>query len=973
VIAFVALLGVVSYIQTSRLFQQEQTLYEHPLRVKEAIDDIKIDILSTRVGIRDFVLAETDSKKQQAKYAVGLSLDDIQNQFDLLYELYLGPASDVDSAYTSFVTWKIATESRIESATPDNIQDTIKSLGDQGEVGILRIQLLSDIGVIDDFANNKTNELNTNFITYYQSLNTQRIALVAAILVISTLISIYLIQAIRKPLFELNHEIKQFRLGDLDARSHYSRDNEFGTLSSSFNAMADTIQLDLELSEKASGLSGVMLSQENAKSFFRYMLTELAKHLCADTAAVYLLSGDKDSFVCFDAIGLNREAREDFSAHMLEGEFGPVISTRKVRYIRQIPEDTKFRFLVANGQYTPREIMTIPIISGDEIIAIFSLTTIKEFYPHSMKLIESVIATMSARIEGILAFRTIQDMLITLEQQNRELDAQRSELAAQTTELTQQNIELDLQSSQLAEANRLKTSFLSNMSHELRTPLNSIIALSGVLSRRLANQIPEEELSYLEIVERNGKQLLSLINEILDISRIEAGREEVEITEFSLASIITEISAMLEPIATQKGIKIIWQEGNQGIRLQSDKDKCQHILQNIIGNAVKFTETGSVHISTRTNGNQLLISVVDTGIGIAKESLSTIFDEFKQADSTTSRKYGGTGLGLAIAKKYSELLGGSITVKSTVGIGTEFVISLPLYNGEAKHTSKTELLSDALPPTTIERCTEYGDGCDRKTILLIEDSEPAIIQIKDLLENSGHSILLARNASEALCLVEETIPDAIILDLLMPDIDGFQTLNLLRASERTADIPVLILTAKHITSEELGELKRNHIHQIVQKGDINRKEFLSIISKMLHPEAVEEIARPTSIIRNREKAIILIIEDNKDNMTTVEALLKDHYHILKAINGEQGIKITKQQLPDLILMDIALPGISGIDAFKEIRNTPSTHQIPVIALTASAMTQERATILAYGFEAFIAKPIHASDLLKAIGEVLYGK
>lgn len=230
----------------------------------------------------------------------------------------------------------------------------------------------------------------------------------------------------------------------------------------------------------------------------------------------------------------------------------------------------------------------------------------------------------------------------------------------------------------LIEDNQLKTSFLSNMSHELRTPLNSIIALSGVLSRSLTDKISEEESSYLDVIQRNGKQLLVLINDILDISRIESGKEVLEITQFNLCECINEVIEMIRPQILEKNLELETAKGDCHIVMTSDMKKLKHIVQNIIGNAVKFTEAGKIVISATQKNDFVSIEVLDTGIGIHKDNIPHIFDEFRQADSGTSRKYGGTGLGLTIAKKNTELLGGSISVESEEGKGSRFSIQIPI-------------------------------------------------------------------------------------------------------------------------------------------------------------------------------------------------------------------------------------------------------------------------------------------------------
>lgn len=413
---------------------------------------------------------------------------------------------------------------------------------------------------------------------------------------------------------------------------------------------------------------------------------------------------------------------------------------------------------------------------------------------------------------------------------NYQLESQKKALYEQSTELTEQNRELEIQKEQLNEVNKLKTSFLSNMSHELRTPLNSVIALSGVLSRKLETQISDEEFSYLEIIQKNGKHLLTLINDILDISRIESGREEFVISTFDLCASINEVADMIRPQLMEKDLSLELAGGDCNIIMKSDNKKLKHIIQNIIGNAVKFTEEGKITISVKRMNRHVHILIQDTGIGIRKEDFEHIFDEFKQADSGTARKYGGTGLGLAIAKKYAELLGGSIEVESEVGMGSLFTIKLPI-----ETTLDFDFVEHYETENVFMGVNVENFNIDSKniSILLVDDSDPAIIQMRDFLEESGFNVYVASNGNEALNQIQKNIPNGIILDLMMPELDGFELLKLIRNDDITANIPVLILTAKHITKEEMIFLKRNNIIQLIQKGDINKAEFIKAVTNMV--------------------------------------------------------------------------------------------------------------------------------------------
>ncbi|MDO8898961.1 MAG: ATP-binding protein, partial [Bacteroidales bacterium] len=473
-----------------------------------------------------------------------------------------------------------------------------------------------------------------------------------------------------------------------------------------------------------------------------------------------------------------------------------------------------------------------------------------------------------------------------LEVANNELEAQKNELASQTAELAEQNTELEMQKKQLDEANRLKSAFLSNMSHELRTPLNSVIALSGVLSRRLKGKIQEDEYTYLDVIGKNGKNLLYLINEILDLSRIEAGKEEIELSEFSLYEMVTEILEMLQPTAIEKDIKLLNKLPADLELIVSDRVKVRHILVNLIANAVKFTTEGQVEITLIRKYRELGIAVKDTGIGIDPEMVEVIFDEFRQADERTSRKFGGSGLGLAIAKKYSEICNGNIEVQTMPGKGSTFTLFLPIIEKTNDHFAQSGLNARNADK---ENAVKHRKN-EEITILIVEDSEPQIVQLRELLFEEGYKVLVAGNGHEALDLINQFIPDAIILDLMMPEMDGFEVLKTIR-QQFEIKIPVLILTAKHISKEELNVLKGNNINQLVQKGELNRADLLKRIESMLPIKTsfsrVEDIP---FLAKKAGDPTLLLVEDNPDNSTTIKALLGDKYFLLTAEDGISGLQ-----------------------------------------------------------------------------------
>lgn len=975
VVFCVVLLGITSFFQTRQLFLQAEKMYNHPLEVRGAIRNLDSNILSLRIGLRDLMLAETVEEKQHANQLMALSHDNALKQFDTLNNLYLGPIEDIENLYQAYFLWYTANEESKELVYQGQIDKVEEDISNHGVIGSYRHQMMEYVKTIDDFAKNKADELYVSFVDLQTTLNFQLVIIFSVILLGAILISYVLLRAIRIPLNEIIDVANRLRKGDMDARSNYDHKDEFGQVSLSFNLMASRLQHNMNLNSKITRLARVMLSQEETKSFFRLTLSSLARNSGAQMAAVYLLSKDNKTFEYYESIGLDGKAKKAFDVNSFEGEFGQSLLTHKYQIIKNIPKDTGYIFNTVGCSYIPKEILTIPVLAKNEIIAMISLGNTTEFKEQDIELIEGILDILSARVEGILANQTVKKFRDALEQQNNELDIQKTELSAQTAELIQQNAELEMQKKQLAEVSRLKTNFLSNMSHELRTPLNSVIALSGVLYRKLAEKIPQEEHSYLEVIERNGKNLLKLINDILDISRIEAGREDIDISKFNLKNCTFEIIQMLKPQAQQKGVELLYEISNN-IFIASDEDKYRHIIQNIISNAIKFTDEGKVTVTTSIVGKEKIeIRISDTGIGISEEHLPHIFDEFRQADGSTSRRFGGAGLGLAIAKKYILLLGGNITVESKVNYGTTFTVTLPLvYDAKNSYVEDDEYRFSETEAVTGELLLDIKRNSN-KTILLVEDSEPAIIQIKDLMEESGYKLLIAHNGKEAIDITKQIVPDAIILDLMMPEIDGFEVLKTLREEQRTKRLPVLILTAKHITKEELSFLKQNHIHQLIQKGAINRESLLKEVEAMMFSKKEEKsqpVRPPTELLNGKVKPLVLIAEDNIDNMTTVKALLIDEYSVIEAIDGLEAVRLTKKHKPDLVLMDISLPNIDGVQAFKIIRSTDDLKHIPIIALTASAMKHDRDRILAQGFDAFISKPIIEDDFFRIVRNSLYG-
>ncbi len=840
-LVLVIFLGITAIRQTNQIQAQGEILFNHPLQVRRAISDIDLNIKDFQLAFQKLILAENDTDKQLAIQTIDLTIANTDLKFDILRNKYLGPSADIEILNNAFTILETNIKQLSSAELSGQLNKGKEHIRPAGLIMQDCARVKSAIDVIDLFASNKAQELYDTSAKMKNELRSRLIFFVAVILLLTLLINYILMRNIRFPLDELIIATKRFHNGNMEARSMYSSKNEFGELSSSFNLLADRIEESINLNEKIVNFVSLLLSEYDAEKFFRTMLNGLVLNTGSQIAAVFLLNDDKDTFEYFGSTGADQIARKSFSANDFEGEFGAALTSHKIQHIKNIPGDTRFVFSTVSGQFIPSEIITIPVVINEEVIAIISLAGIYNYSSHSIRLLTSVQDFLCLRIEGVLAYRNAEKLTEKLLYQRNELEGQKKTLAYQSSVLIGRNVELEEQKKQLNKANQLKTNFLSNMSHELRTPLNSVIALTGVLNRRLAEKISAEELSYLEVIERNGKLLLALINDILDISRIESGREEVEISGFNINAVIADIVNMIEPIAKNQNIGLFHTGSSSEINITSDMDKCHHILQNLISNAVKFTENGKVEITAFQNGDKIAVTVTDTGIGISEDHLPYIFDQFRQADGSTSRRFGGSGLGLSIAQKYANLLGGIVEVTSSPEKGSIFTLTLP-----AKYDAATAI-------SLMESNSDYN---------------PAAEQI--------------------------------------------------------------------FTIDNAGNLPREL--QIIEGNPV-----------------------------------ILVVEDNPDNMITVKAILGNNYTILEAVNGQEGIEMANKHKPNLILMDIALPIIDGIEAFNAIRNNIKLQHIPIIALTASTMTADREVLLAYGLDAFIPKPIDDKMFFKTIKSVLYGK
>jgi adenylate cyclase len=490
------------------------------------------------------------------------------------------------------------------------------------------------------------------------------------------------------------------------------------------------------------------------------------------------------------------------------------------------------------------------------------------------------------------------------------------------------------------EANRTKSSFLANMSHELRTPLNAIIGYSEILQEDAADKGDKATAEDLQKIESAGRHLMGLINNILDLSKIEAGKMDVFIEPVDIEAVIKEVLSIVKPLADKSGniIELICPTDIGSFR--SDQTKLKQCLLNLMSNANKFTSKGALTLTVAREANAgVCFRVSDTGVGMTEEQIGRLFQAFSQADASTTKRFGGTGLGLAITKCFCTLLGGDVTVESTPGAGSTFIIRLPDDGVSAPAVVDSPALAAA------------ADG--RATVLVVDDDASVRGLLAKTLEKEGYRVIPACNGVEALALAREHRPQAITLDVMMPQLDGWGALKELKADIELRDIPVIMVTVLN----ERGMAIPLGAADFLTKP-VDRQRLTAILR--------DHCANPSG-------ASILVVEDDLPTRELLcHSLTNMGYAAYAAVNGRDGLDwLPNHPTPNLILLDLMMPEMDGFEFLRELRKQPAFVDVPVIVVTAKELTADDVRILKGQTERIITKDqTYLTELSAAVGERL---
>jgi signal transduction histidine kinase/DNA-binding response OmpR family regulator len=526
-----------------------------------------------------------------------------------------------------------------------------------------------------------------------------------------------------------------------------------------------------------------------------------------------------------------------------------------------------------------------------------------------------------AALVASLAREAPQDPFQELQHQNQELLRALEEIRTRQADLIRLNreledtnrgvvalyAELDEKADHLRRADELKSKFLSNMSHEFRSPLNSILALSGLLLNRVDGDLSGEQVQQVEYVRRAAQDLLDLVNDLLDLAKVEAGKIEAKPLEFTAADLFAALRGMLRPLLLNQSVALVFDDVAHIPQIFSDEGKVSQILRNFISNALKFTESGEVRVSAAMAGEtDVLFSVSDTGIGIAPENLDLIFQDFAQVDSPIQRRVKGTGLGLPLSKKLATLLYGEVRVESQLGVGSTFTLRIPIrYKEAASH----EVLQEP----------EWVPESGKLPVLIIEDSPPMWMMYQGFLAGSVFQPVHASTTREAEEILDRLRPAAIVLDIVLRSEDTWSFLAQLAGDSRAQGIPIVVISTVEDQAKAYHLGARDYIVKPVERIDL--------------------ISRLRTLTDQPPLNRILIIDDNEsDRYLWKRQLSEPSFLVSEACDGYEGLKKAREQKPALVILDLNMPGMNGFEVLQRLKGEGSTQNIPVVICTSRVLT-----------------------------------
>jgi len=1050
--------GINALIQLNTLSNITQDMRNHPMVVSNAVRDIENNLLRIQNNLQ-LLIYEQDNIITQNLYDSTFRLEDkIEQDFKLINDRFLGDMGDVEKAHQTFGELSSIFDEVLILVQQENYTEA-----SQLSLRISRLfieQLQVQVASMSEFAARKSEDFYSRAVMQGRRVITVTLIFLGLIMIFSTLLAFYISRGVTRRLSLLINHVEKLSQGDQEEDIQTDFGDEIGLLSNTLGGLQESlrevvahalkiadgdysgrIKLRSEKDDLARALNQMTDALKDLKDENNYSdwlktgqnllnpmiggdkeleelscqtLSVLADHVEAQVGAFYVYFPDKKNLKMLGSYAYS--SRKDVSQNFKPGEgiVGQVALERKIISITDVPEG----YLPVKsglGEESPASIIAFPLIYDNELKGVIELGRFKNWTSRDRHLFELVGESIAISINSCTTRHAMEDLLTQQRKQSRELMSQQEELKAaneeleektdrlvqseerlinqqeelqatneeleektesledQRDEINRQNRELEivkdeimLKAKDLESSSKYKSEFLANMSHELRTPLNSLMILARDLMNNRTGNLSDDDVKSAEIIYNSGSELLHLINEVLDLSKIESGKVDIEIREIDLNRLAEDLDSQFRSMAVDKDLEFIIElKDNLPGGIRSDRQKIGQILKNLLSNAIKFTSEGGVsleisasHSDLKNRVESVRFSVKDSGIGIASEHQASIFEAFKQADGSTSREFGGTGLGLSISRELAEFLGGKILLESVPGKGSEFSLIIPV-NLEKKlqgseFGKKTSELQVAFGNQflTADSTDDFVEDdrdeieLDSRCILIIEDDKVFASILRDISREEGFLTIVVPTGEAGLMMVREKKPKAVILDIKLPGISGLQVLDQLKKESSTRHIPV------HVMSGDDRRL------------DVQDKGVIGFLQKPIEKEILKELFIDLGRIIDKKVKDLLIVEDDENLRVAIEKLIgnSDVVKTSVATAGEAVNALSTGQF-DCMVLDLNLPDMSGKDLLKKIAEMDLNSVPPVIIYTGKEISYEEEFELREYASSIIIKGVNSQERL----------
>jgi signal transduction histidine kinase/HAMP domain-containing protein/CheY-like chemotaxis protein len=829
--------------------------------------------------------------------------------------------------------------------------------------------------------------------------------------------------------------------GDLTRSISVEAQGEVAELKDNINAMVQSLRETILANQQQDWLktnlariAGMMQGHRDLAVVAELIMEELAPLVGAQHGTVFLAgpgTGSETQLRLIAGYGLRADKTSPIQYQIGQSLIGQVARSKRSVVVANLPEGY-LKISSGLGEAPPANLAIVPILFEDQVLGVIELASFTIFSPVQTDFLEQLTETLGVNFNTIIAnARTdalleesqrlaselqarseeLQAQQVELQRSNADLEDKAALLAAQNRDIETKNAEIEYarqeieeRAQQLALASKYKSQFLANMSHELRTPLNSLLILARLLAQNPGRNLSAKQVEYANVIHSAGSDLLQLINDILDLSKVEAGRMDIHAERFPLGALMEDIQATFQPLTAEKGLDFaIETDPDVPFELFTDRQRLRQVLGNLLSNAVKFTERGHVLLRvgltgrrTRDGDDILSFSVTDTGIGIAPENLTTIFGAFQQGDGTLSRRYGGTGLGLSIVREVGALLGGEITAQSELGQGSSFTLYLPCElpgaAADGPQPDEVTITPDGDGQADVSQAPQLqpalaDDGLTAgRRLLVLEATRGGLLTllahsaVSDLTGIDGPvQVRTAVSPEQGIEVLSAAPHQCVVLDLGLPDASAFAFLERLRDEPELRDIPVLAHIRDKVDSAQarLARLRfgSQPLELLPSLDDLRERITLHLsAAQPEHVPALISETAPDAGLRvpaeaSRHEALrgrrVLVIDDDARNVFAITSTLELHgVMVTQAPDGRKGIEtLLGSEEPDLILMDVMMPELDGYATMHEIRQMAAFATLPIIAVTARAMPGDREKSIAAGASDYVTKPVDTDELL----------